>query len=101
MTNNLLDRSIYFIATATLCSFAFAEHIPIPSRIHALKPKSDSKYFYEDVMNNPYYSLKKRESEALQQIEIMHKFVSEILLNSEDLDPLIGKIVNKNFWKLI
>ena len=49
---------------------------------------------------NQYYSLLSEEQEAIRQIEISHEFVSNLIENSEDLDPNFAKTVSKHFWNL-
>jgi hypothetical protein len=36
-----------------------------------------------------------------QQSDILHEFISNLLVNSEDLDGKIVDMVNENFWDLI
>ena len=36
-----------------------------------------------------------------EQIKIIHTFVSNLLENTEDLDPRISKIVDEHFWELV
>jgi len=68
----------------------------------------DKKVQWEANMNvlpsdysNPYYSLINEEQLALNQIETLHKFVSIILENSQDLNPDYSAVVDKYFWELI
>lgn len=49
---------------------------------------------------NQYYSLLSEEQEAIRQIEIIHGFVSNLIENSEELDPNFAKTVSKHFWDL-
>ena len=98
------DKSKYFIVAVTtgaaMFSFAFSAKIPVPSQNYQIEPKMLNKYSYEDILINPYYSLSKAEHDTIQQIEIIHKFVSNVLTNIKDLEPSIGKIISKNFWKM-
>jgi hypothetical protein len=51
--------------------------------------------------SNPYYRLINEEQLALSQIETLHKFVSTILDNSQDLNPDFSAVVDKHFWNLV
>lgn len=37
----------------------------------------------------------------LEKIIILHNFAEKLLSGSEDLEPSIVELVNKNFWDLI
>ena len=52
------------------------------------------KYDYYELLNN-------EQSTALEQVDIIHKFASDILDNIKDLDPDFSKTVDENFWDLI
>lgn len=39
--------------------------------------------------------------EPLDKVEILHRFGAQIIETSENLDPSIAKIINKNFSKLL
>ncbi|MDY6894574.1 MAG: hypothetical protein SVO01_04025 [Thermotogota bacterium] len=53
-------------------------------------------------MNFDYYQLiDKDQSAALEQIDVIHQFASNILDNIKDLEPEFSKTVDENFWDLI
>lgn len=55
-----------------------------------------------EELNFDYYQLVgKEQAVALEQIDIIHKFASNILDNIKDLDPEFSKTVDENFWGLI
>jgi hypothetical protein len=49
---------------------------------------------------NPYYQMFFESSPLSNRIEIIHKFVSGLLENSKDLDPMFSKAVDNHFWDL-
>jgi len=53
-----------------------------------------------DYEHNPYYTLLK-ESHINEQIKIIHNFVSDLLENSQGLDPKFSKTIDKHFWDLV
>ena len=54
------------------------------------------------AMNFDYYQLvRKEQTVTLEQIDIIHKFASNILDNIKDLEPEFSKTVDENFWDLI
>ncbi len=55
-----------------------------------------------EEMNFDYYQLiDKNQAVALEQIDIVHKFASNILENIKELEPEFSKTVDENFWDLI
>jgi len=55
-----------------------------------------------EELNFDYYQLVGKEQAIdLEQIDIIHKFASNILDNIKDLDPEFSKTVDENFWDLI
>jgi len=53
-------------------------------------------------MNFDYYQLiDKDQAAALEQIDVIHQFASNILDNIKDLEPEFSKTVDENFWDLI
>jgi hypothetical protein len=49
---------------------------------------------------NPYYTVL-REGDINEQIETIHNFVSNLLENSQELNPNFAKTINKHFWDLV
>jgi hypothetical protein len=47
------------------------------------------------------YKVTDENIEAIQKIEIIHKFASNLLENIEDLDPDFSKVIDENYWDLI
>ena len=47
------------------------------------------------------YSVKDANFEEYKQIEVIHKFASNLLENIEDLDPEFSKLIYENYWDLI
>lgn len=55
-----------------------------------------------EEMSFDYYQLVgKDQAVALEQIDTIHQFASNILDNIKDLDPEFSKTVDENFWDLI
>lgn len=53
-------------------------------------------------MNFDYYQIiGKEQAAALEQIDVIHQFASNILDNIKDLEPEFSKTVDENFWDLI
>lgn len=53
-------------------------------------------------MNFDYYQLiDKDQAIAIEQIDVIHQFASNILDNIKDLEPEFSKTVDENFWDLI
>jgi len=53
-------------------------------------------------MNFDYYQLiDKDQAAALEQIDVIHQFASNLLDNIKDLEPEFSKTVDENFWDLI
>ncbi len=53
-------------------------------------------------MNFDYYQLiDNDQATALEQIDVIHQFASNILDNIKDLEPEFSKTVDENFWDLI
>lgn len=64
------------------------------------KISDDLNYLPEDYDNNPYYRLRSEENRVSDQINIIHGLVSNLIEDSEDLDPLFSDTVSKHFWDL-
>ncbi len=54
-----------------------------------------------EISYDYYQLLNQNQTLALEQIDIMHKFASNILENIRDLEPEFSKTVDENFWDLI
>lgn len=55
-----------------------------------------------DELTFDYYQLaQKEQSVALEQIDTIHKFASNLLDNIKDLDHEFSQTVDDNFWDLI
>ncbi len=53
-------------------------------------------------MNFDYYQLMdKDQTVALEQIDVIHQFASNILDNIKDIEPEFSKTVDEHFWDLI
>ena len=48
-----------------------------------------------------YQLLDKDQAIAIEQIDVIHQFASNILDNIKDLEPEFSKTVDENFWDLI
>lgn len=56
--------------------------------------------YWEDLLSNPYYSVKLREHEIIEHLDILHRFSSRLLDKSREIEPEIARIINENFWDL-
>ena len=71
--------------------------------------RTDEDYFHEADLQqvsqyydpNPYYKIFIDEYHLDNQIEIIHKFVSILMEESQNLNPEFSKAVDKHFWNLI
>ena len=86
------------LTTAAVLSFAFGENEIIQSKMYnKAKPVFESKYSWES--EDRYFLSDYRE--ILDKYEIIHRFASKIIEDSQELEPSIVEFVSKNFWKLI
>ena len=88
-------------ATATVLLIAgLAENKQLtPSEIHDLNMDHDKKS-WDEYTHTPYYTIMQND-QTIKQIMTIHKFASNLISKSENLDPSIAKIINKNFSKLL
>ncbi len=102
MDIDLFEKSKYVVATATTAAaiFPFALSGNISGDV-VFSPISSKKYSAENIMSNPYYSLITSDSDIYKELNIIHQFASKIIENSENLEPSIVELVNKNFWNLV
>ncbi len=63
----------------------------------------DLKVRIPDEMSFDYYQAidKDEKTASRRQIEVIHRFASNLLENIKDLDPEFSKTVDENFWDLI
>ena len=89
-----------FVATGVVLSYSYIgnqEHINLEN---INPPVKDCAYVPEDYDYNSYYLMVSEESRIREQIEILHTFVSNLIENSEELDPNFVNTVNNHFWDL-
>lgn len=87
------------IATAVALCYSHFGDQPV-NNIYLANFNNQSKT--PEEMNFDYYQLLRNEqSVVLMQIDIMHKFASNILDNIKDLDPDFSQTVDENLWDLI
>lgn len=101
MGTNRLTKSIYGVATAAVV-FSYAswgKYITIPQEMPYFN-EAEKTRMSEYYNPNPYYVIYEHDSIILEQVEIIHQFVSKISKNIQDLDPRFSDIINKHFWEL-
>jgi hypothetical protein len=87
------------VATAAVLCYSYLG-APIMNSIDLYRV--DAQINAPKEMNFDYYQLMNPEQAlALEQIDIIHQFTSNILNNIKDLDPDFSKNVDENFWNLI
>lgn len=90
-----------FVATSVVLSYAYIgqpDSYPIVKN-HTL-PNQGGNILPEDYDHNSYYDLRSEEQRIREQVGIIHDFVSDLMDNSEDLDPRFSETVSKHFWDL-
>jgi len=93
-------QMIAVAATAVLFIAGLTENNQLtPSEIHDLNIDHDKKS-WDEYTHTPYYKITQHD-QTTKQIMAIHKFASNLISKSENLDPSIAKIINKNFSKLL
>lgn len=89
---------------AVLGGFASAHGI-IPEKKHTLMTggfrRSISHYTTGLDEFEDYIIFPEKYQETMEQIKILHKFASNMMLNIKDLDPVIAQEINDNLWDVI
>jgi hypothetical protein len=86
-------------ATVVLFTSGFTEKM-MPSEIHHISGTGDTKS-WDEYLQTPYYTISREAIQNINQITILHEFASRLIERSEDIDPTIAKIINRNFSKLL
>ena len=85
--------------TTVLCYFSLNNPLFVPSDMIFFDEKNE--FTMLGLYNpNPYYDLYKI-SYFSDRIDIIHKFVSTLLEESQDLAPIFSQAVDKYFWDLV
>lgn len=90
------------VATATVLVYSHlgVVDINLPSKNYktAIKqqicPEEFSAYPY-------YYTFVENQYRIKNQVEVLHNFVSNLIENTEDINPDFSQTVDKHFWDLI
>ncbi len=86
-------------ATAAVLSYSYLGK-PTENYIDFLN--YDIPYEAPQEMNfDSYQDIGNEQGKALEQINIIHRFASNILDNIKDLEPEFSKTVDENFWDMI
>lgn len=90
-------------ATATVVFFALElnESIFNLSKIHDIGASNNNKILWDEYARTSHYTIARTDIQDINQIMTIHKFASHLLEKSENLDPSIAKIINRNFSKLL
>ncbi len=85
------------LATAAVISLSIAEEDLMPSlKRYQYQAIPESRYSWEIESNlPPVYN------EILDKYQTIYNFASELVENSQELEPSIVKFVSANFWNLI
>jgi hypothetical protein len=83
---------------AVLCYFSLSSPYCLPEENLFTEAEAEAVSQWYDP--NPYYKIYRDKSNLDTQIEIIHRFVSYIVENSQDLNPEFSKVVDKYFWDL-
>lgn len=102
----------YLIALPTAAVLVFANMGPVNIPDHNIYPEKKEGYAmatarsmsstdtpWQDT-SSQYYRLFDDNERIINQIGVIHNFVSFLLRESEDLEPKYSKIVDKYFWDL-
>ena len=90
------------VGSATTAAVLYYSYLGVPAINHVDFANLKVQINAPKEMNFDYYQLvPKEQAVTLEQIDIIHKFASNILDNIKDLDPEFSKIVDENFWDLI
>ncbi len=102
MGTNRLTNLIYGVATAAVV-FSYVpwgKYLTVPQEMEYFNETEKTK-MSEYYNPDPYYLIYKYDSIILEQIEIIHQFVSTISENIQDLNPKFSALVDKHFWELV
>jgi hypothetical protein len=84
---------------------AIVPQVPIPAMVYALQFLEDNYLWVIDdsweERSSAYYIIDGEVYEQRQQLEIIGDFAKNLINNSIDLDPVIAKALDKNFWDLV
>jgi hypothetical protein len=94
------------IITGVIPTVAVLGYLSLGTQSSIMPP--EKKYFAEPIAietglmahHNPYYEVVENHDSMNSQIEIIHRFVSTLLENTQDLDPQFSKLVDEHFWEL-
>jgi hypothetical protein len=101
MANIQIKKLLGGVTTAAVLSYAYLGFcdIVMPEENH--KFIEECNLLPEGYSNNQYYTLIEGENRTKDQVEIIHKFVSALVENTQDLNPDFSKTVDSHFWDLI
>jgi len=98
--NRFTKMAITATATVALFTSGIAYNRLLPVKFHPINLYGDEKSW--DRSEEPlYYLTVDNLLASTEAISVLQKFVSNMLDKSEDLNPDIAKIINKNFSKLL
>jgi len=102
MGTNRLTNFICGVATAAVVFsyVSWGKQITLPQEMEYFNETEKTK-MSEYYNPNPYYFIYEHDSIILEQIEIVHQFVSKISENIQDLDPKFSDLIDKHFWELV
>lgn len=101
MGTSRLSNLFCGVATAAVISyFSLSRPYFIPQEMEYFDEKATSQ-MSETYDINPYYYIDRSDSVVFNQVDIIHKFVSELLENTQDLDSHFSELVDKHFWDLV
>lgn len=99
-TSKLIMLGLSATATFAIITYGLREDLLTPAQNYDLNVIADSKP-WEEYLKVFYYSMTCEEMQALHQIKTLNKFASNLLEKSENIDPIIVKIINDNFAELL
>ena len=99
------DNLRNILATITVSAFlylpVYGELSLMPSKFHEVESDAAIYDWVKPSINaHPYYEIDVNK-DLIIGLRIINKFVASVMKGSEDLDPSVAKLINKNFWKLV
>lgn len=100
MESTDLKTIVGIMPTAVVLTYMYLGNqsaILSPQKEHTMKAASDTQISYE---YNPYYTILDECEVMQEQIKTIHRFVSKLIENMQDLEPQYSQLVDEHFWEL-
>lgn len=99
--DNLRNILATLTATALLYLPVHVESGLLPAEFHEVKSDVAISDLARSLINPyPYYEVSIN-NELIPSLRVINNFLTKVVKESEELDPAVAKLINKNFWKLV